>query len=203
MHIRRPSAPGVIALLALFFALGGTAIAAKHYLITSTSQIKPSVLKQLHGQAGPAGIAGPQGAPGATGATGPQGATGPAGPSNLGAIITIEGPIHSIGAFKAENSIATCPAGTRAISGGGVAITLNGIAVSVAGVGRETWGVVAANDTSSTEATVQAIAYCVGTNQAVAASAPKATSVGTSQHFEELTAKLTAELQASKSGPPR
>ena len=52
MRVRRPSASSVIASLALFFALGGTAIAAKHYLITSTSQIKPSVLKQLHGQEG-------------------------------------------------------------------------------------------------------------------------------------------------------
>ena len=66
MH-RRPSPATAIALLALFFALGGTAIAAKHYLITSTSQIKPSVLEQLHGKvgetgpAGTAGLAGPQG----------------------------------------------------------------------------------------------------------------------------------------------
>jgi len=51
----------VIALLALFFALGGAAVAAKHYLITSTSQIKPSVLKSLRGKTGAAGKVGPQG----------------------------------------------------------------------------------------------------------------------------------------------
>jgi hypothetical protein len=202
MRIRRPSASSVIALLALFFALGGSAIAAKHYIITSTSQIKPSVIKHLQGLEfeGPKGATGPQGP---AGVAGPQGPIGPAGPSNLGAIITVEGPIHSIAPFHAENSIATCPAGTRAISGGGVAITLNGIAVSVAGVGRETWGVVAANGTNSNEDTVQAIAYCVGTNQAVAARAPRAASARTTQRFEALTAKLTADLQASKSGPPR
>ncbi|HEY4428816.1 MAG TPA: hypothetical protein VGN08_11485 [Solirubrobacteraceae bacterium] len=36
-----------IAAAALFVALGGTAVAAKHYLITSTQQIKPNVLKAL------------------------------------------------------------------------------------------------------------------------------------------------------------
>jgi len=61
MHPRRPSPTTVIALLALFFALGGAAVAAKHYLITSTSQIKPSVLKSLRGKTGAAGKVGPQG----------------------------------------------------------------------------------------------------------------------------------------------
>ena len=46
---RRPSPSLIVALLALFVALGGTAIAAGRYLITSTSQIRPSVLAQLGG----------------------------------------------------------------------------------------------------------------------------------------------------------
>ena len=33
----------LVAWLALFVALGGTGIAASHYIITSTKQIKPSV----------------------------------------------------------------------------------------------------------------------------------------------------------------
>jgi hypothetical protein len=46
----------VVAYLALFAALGGgTAYAAKHYLITSTNQIKPSVRKALHGATGASG----------------------------------------------------------------------------------------------------------------------------------------------------
>ncbi len=49
MRRRSPSPAAVIALLALFFALGGSAVAAGRYLITSTGQIKPSVLSRLRG----------------------------------------------------------------------------------------------------------------------------------------------------------
>jgi hypothetical protein len=48
---RRPNPATPIALLALFIALGGTAMAAKHYIISSTGQIKPTVLKQLRASA--------------------------------------------------------------------------------------------------------------------------------------------------------
>lgn len=77
----------VVATLALFFALGGSVLAARHYLITSTRQIKPSVRQSLRGlagargPAGPPGQTGPAGATGATGGTGPIGATGPTGTS--------------------------------------------------------------------------------------------------------------------------
>ena len=37
-----------IALVALVFAMTGTGIAASRYIITSSSQIKPSVLRELH-----------------------------------------------------------------------------------------------------------------------------------------------------------
>jgi hypothetical protein len=93
MHVSRPSSATIIASIALFFALGGTAIAAKHYLITSTSQIKPSVLTKLKGHAGKQGPAGPTGATGATGAQGatggqgPAGAEGPRGPEGPGAVL--------------------------------------------------------------------------------------------------------------------
>jgi hypothetical protein len=78
-HLRsrlRVSPAGVLATVALVFALTGGAYAAGRYVITSTKQIKPSVLKSLKGNAGPAGRAG---APGAAGPAGPTGPTGPAG----------------------------------------------------------------------------------------------------------------------------
>jgi len=74
MH--KPSPAVAISIVALFFSLGGVAIAAHHYLITSTSQIKPAVLSQLRGKQGPPGEqgqAGAQGQPGAPGAAGPPG----------------------------------------------------------------------------------------------------------------------------------
>ena len=46
----------LVAYLALFVVLGGgTAFAAKHYLITSTKQIKPNVLRALRGATGATG----------------------------------------------------------------------------------------------------------------------------------------------------
>jgi hypothetical protein len=82
---RRFSYANVVATTALVFAMGGTAIAAQHYLITSTKQIKPSVLRTLKGKtgaighAGPAGVAGPTGATGAAGVRGAVGEQGPKG----------------------------------------------------------------------------------------------------------------------------
>jgi hypothetical protein len=68
--------------LALVFAMTGGAYAASKYVITSTKQISPKVLKSLkgakgaNGANGAAGAAGPAGAAGATGPGGPAGTNG-------------------------------------------------------------------------------------------------------------------------------
>jgi hypothetical protein len=70
MRGRKPSPAMIVACLALFVALGGTGIAASRYIITSTRQIRPRVLKALRGNTGPRGPVGP---------AGPAGPRGPAG----------------------------------------------------------------------------------------------------------------------------
>ncbi len=116
----------VIAGLALVFAMTGGAYAAKKYLITSTKQISPKVLKSLTGKAGAtgpagaAGAAGPQGPAGAAGAKGDAGAPGapgtPGTPGTPGApgAKGVEGSPWTAGGTLPEGSTET---GTYLIDG--------------------------------------------------------------------------------------
>ena len=76
---RRPGYADITATVALVLAMSGGALAADHYLITSTRQIKPSVLRQLEGTRGPRGVSGPRGPQGLRGVQGNAGSTGPQG----------------------------------------------------------------------------------------------------------------------------
>ncbi len=86
---RHLSYANVLATLALVFAMSGSALAASHYLINSTHQINPKVLRKLgrvgprglQGEPGPAGAPGSQGKEGPPGSEGATGETGPAGPA--------------------------------------------------------------------------------------------------------------------------
>ena len=89
---RRFSYANVAATVAIVLAMSGGAYAAGHYLINSTKQINPKVLRKLHGARGargktgplgPNGAVGPQGVTGPTGKTGPRGFEGPSGFSAL------------------------------------------------------------------------------------------------------------------------
>ena len=76
---RRLSYANVVATFALLFAMSGGALAATHFIITSTKQIKPSVLTQLKGNKGATGPGGPAGVTGLPGASGAKGEPGPKG----------------------------------------------------------------------------------------------------------------------------
>lgn len=83
---RRLTYANVAATLALVLAMSGGALAAGHYLITSTRQINPKVLKQLRGATGPVGAMGPIGPQGAEGRQGPKGPKGEQGERGLSAL---------------------------------------------------------------------------------------------------------------------
>ena len=116
--LKKPSPAMIVACLALFVASAGTSLAAHHYLITSTKQIKPSVLAKL------------KGAKGAKGATGDTGATGATGPSDAWEA-TSTGQ-HTIGTGVAYTISVTVPAGSYDISG--TADLVNWDAVNGAGM---------------------------------------------------------------------
>jgi hypothetical protein len=115
--LKRPSAPTVIATLALIFATAGVAPAAKK-LITgkdiaknaiTTAHVKDHTLKAadfapgvLKSGSGPAGPAGPAGAKGATGPQGAQGDSGAPGENGLDGAPGNDGPPGADGADGAN-----------------------------------------------------------------------------------------------------
>jgi len=108
---RRVSVPGAISMIALFFAMSGGAFAAK-YMISSTNQISPKVLKKLKGATGPAGVTG------AAGVSGQKGATGQAGPTGATGSIGVTGPTGAPGTNGTNGATgATGAPGTNGTNG--------------------------------------------------------------------------------------
>ncbi len=80
--------------LVLVFAMSGGAYAASKYVISSTKQISPKVLKALKGQAG---VAGKQGVAGVAGPAGPEGKPGKEGTPGKEGALGKEGPVGKEG----------------------------------------------------------------------------------------------------------
>jgi pilus assembly protein FimV len=173
--MRKPSVTTAIACLALFFSLAGTGLAASKYLITSTSQIKPSVLKDLRGSQGPAGpqglqgTAGTAGPVGAAGAAGAAGTPGAAGSFNAASVTTVVGNDTAMcalggGDCAVGDSIATCPSGDVVLSGGWLGEdSVPPVEATVAyneEDGSAAWEVIMANDNSGGVADYAAFAVC-------------------------------------------
>ena len=185
--MRRISPSMGIALLALFVSLGGTAAAAKHYLITNTHQIKPSVIRSLRGEVGAAG---------ATGPTGPAGPQGPAGPSNLSGLTIVPGESKSVTDGTVGQSVATCPPGLHVVSGGGYG-GIEGIGVSKMSEDHQSWYIIVANSTGITTH-LEATAYCAGAGQAVAARSNSIAHARAVHEAAHIAAQFAQQLKASK-----
>jgi hypothetical protein len=107
-----------ISLIALFVVLGGSAAATTGFIITSTDQIQPSVLKQLRGRRGPRGPRGPAGPRGGSSSASTsfgQGPAGPQGPQGIRGPQGEQGPKGPKGATGAKG--ATGPKGVPGITG--------------------------------------------------------------------------------------
>ncbi len=145
---RKLTYANVVSTLALVLVLaGGTAYAANHYLITRTSQIKPSVLKQLRGRAGQSGAAG------ATGATGAAGISG----YTQVASATTNNP-----AGAQDVAIANCPAGESVLGGGafGSAVSTGQSITTSEPANSDTGWLVAMSNGSGTADTFTVYAIC-------------------------------------------
>jgi hypothetical protein len=143
--VKRPSAAIVIASAALVLSVVGTGAAASRYLITSTSQIKPSVITALRGHVGPRGA---------------RGLTGTFTARDLRVVV---GPALTLAQAgnptDAGTAFATCPANTNVVSGGDNTSVING-AITISQPYGNGWAITAINNSLSTTATVQAIAVC-------------------------------------------
>lgn len=176
---RRLTFANVTSLLALFFALTAGSYAAVKLPANSvtTKQVKNHSLMKADFKNGqvPRGTRGPEGAAGAPGPAGAVGPQGPPGPVATSTLTRVDGPDVPVGAFGSGNevqaSMAVCPAGQKAISGGVDTFTGGlGAITSQASTDRSTWFVVVANESSYGGGDVKAIAYCAGSGQAVTAS---------------------------------
>src|SRR5439155_12221593 len=97
----------VTATLALVLAMSGGAFAAKHYLINSTKQVSPKVLKALKGKTGKAGATGKEGPAGKEGSLGTTGKEGPRGQEGAQGPKGEQGPPGSALAYAHVNANGT------------------------------------------------------------------------------------------------
>ena len=91
--------------------------------------------------------------------------------ASAGGITVVAGRAEAIPPGGVEDSIAGCPTGQKAISGGGHSITANGeeMVASQTNADRSGWFVIGTNTFGSTNGEVQAIALCAPAGKAVAA----------------------------------
>jgi hypothetical protein len=129
---KRLTYANVAATLALLFAMTGGAYAAGKYLISSTRQISPKVLKQLKGNNGLNGANGANGVNGNPGAPGTPGAAGA--PGEKGAVGGNGKDGVSVTSSTLKEGDKTCPAGgSEFTAASGKTVACNGSPWAVGG----------------------------------------------------------------------
>lgn len=161
--LKRIALNNAVGWVALFVAMGDTGLAAHSYLINSTKQIAPQVLRQLRGQRGPRGLPGPQGQAGVAGVAGVTATSG----TETIIVRRAAGPFPEITPTGVKNAaprgpqaeaIAPCPAGTHLTGGGYEAPTLDITVDTPQGQG---WRVVAVSRSGgNAEGALLAYAVC-------------------------------------------
>lgn len=155
----------VVAMVALAVALSGTAVAASTGLIMGTqikdhtvsaSKLTPNAVRFLRGQAGTTGPQGVQGTAGPAGAPGANGVNGGFDPNKVSYVL---GTTSDLASGGVQGYQAVCPAGTKAIGGGGQS-SIGKMSVSEAGGNGAYWFIIVYNDTSITITNVGAFAVC-------------------------------------------
>jgi hypothetical protein len=127
-----------LAVLALFFAIGGTSYAAVALPPNSVGnrqlrnrsvslvKIRRATIAALRGHTGPRGPVGPPGPvgrgptgrPGPRGPVGPKGSTGARGPAGTFGTVTVRSETLSVSAGAQSALAVTCPVGATAVGGG-------------------------------------------------------------------------------------
>ena len=151
----------IVSLIALTIALSGTAVAASP-LITG-AQIKDHsiglkdisnlTVSKLRGRVGPEG---PEGLPGNDGVEGPVGVSGGFDPAKV--TYTVGAPTY-VAVGQVATATAACPAGTKAIGGGGFN-SISQIGASGPAPDGTSWFIIVLNNTSIPVPNVQAFAVC-------------------------------------------
>lgn len=154
--MRRISPAVLISIIALVFAVTGTAIAGG-YIITSTKQIKPSVRHALKGNRGPRGYQGDAGQPGAPGQF------------NTANVTQVRGPVATMcadsGTFQSctiGQSTAQCPPGSVALGGGLDGLNSPPVVSTIVydyPINGSAWEIII-NNQASIPATFQTVATC-------------------------------------------
>jgi hypothetical protein len=176
--MRNLKKPGLwLGIVAVALAMSGSAVAAskitgaqiKDGTITAKdiknnavtpAKLSTGAMQALAGDPGPAGPAGP------------SGPAGPAGPSALGGVTAVNSAQVFFGPSDVvKSATAYCPAGQRVISGGGISISDQEIAATLATNDRTGWYIIGVDLTDTGGEYVQAQALCAPAGVAVASSA--------------------------------